>query len=171
MVNWSNGAHYVGSTHNFASRRIAHKTELKTGRHTYTKKFLPALKAGTLTFFILQSCPYDVTKRDLWDIEQIWANYFPQRVNQYKTVSGLGKFTSTEQCKKNQQYALGNPGRRGQPLSPAHREKVRLVHTGRKRSPETCEKVRLAKLAYWQQKREDGTIKQLISHLRNQGKS
>jgi hypothetical protein len=144
MVSEKSGAHYVGGGYDYPRRWMAHKSMLKRQIHLYQKSFYSALKNGSLSFFVLQSCSSEISKSQLHRLEQYWAEYFPNRVNKNRNVTGRGRKFSSTTREKLRQANLGKS------LSESHREKVSKSLLGNKRSlgyrhtPRTIEKMRNA---------------------------
>ncbi len=179
MISWKTGNHYVGAARHCFLRWALHRSELRRKIHCYQKKFEKDFDDGDLTFFLLQEYKGNPTKRELWNLEQSWANQFPDRVNKFKNVTGLGrKEPGRWSIMQRIQMSISRRGRkhskstrmkisralRGRKHSIEHRKNNSKARLGIKRgpmSPESREKNRLSHLG----------LKKTPEHIANWKKS
>ena len=165
------GVHYVGGTYNYYRRWQEHfrRIENKIVR-AYSREFLPALRKGKLSIFLLEKLPKNCTQKYLEKREQYWMDQFPDRVNKYRystpkgnknllgyhhtkatrkklSLAGMGRTHSAATRKK---LSKSHEGREYFPASPETRAKMSKSRMGNQNakghihSPETREKLRKA---------------------------
>src|ERR1700677_3293920 len=82
---------YVGGSTNCLNRFSWHKALLKNGEHPYPI-LIPYWEKKELEFTLVAEC----SKEELHDIEQIWMDKYPNRINIKKRADGKGFGVSEE---------------------------------------------------------------------------
>lgn len=150
IVNLVNGKRYVGSAVNVRRRWNVHRHRLQRGNHhsPYLQRAWDKHGAESFDFRILEECEVDA----LIEREQFYIDRQKPAYNMApKAGSALGVKWSKEARARHRELQRANPAFKGRKHSPETIERMRLAHLGRpsalrgrKRSPEAVEKTAAA---------------------------
>lgn len=147
IVNEVNGKYYIGSSKDVTNRWAQWRWYIKSDNIRYKTPLVSAFKkygVENFTFILLEEC--EPTKEALQSCEQKHIDLLKPAYNLLPTAySSLGHSMSEETKEK---IRAAQKGKKRNPLSAEHREKIRQANIGRK-CPITAEhraKLRLANL-------------------------
>lgn len=129
LLEFPDGARYVGSSYQLESRKKEHHTRMKSGRHPNRRLQAAWARHGVFEFRVLELAAVDV----LISAEQAWMDKLRPSLN-ICLIAGkranLGRKMSAETNQKNRERMLGNRYSTGRVLTVEHKARIAAAMVG-----------------------------------------
>jgi group I intron endonuclease len=137
LLEFPDGARYVGSSYQLESRKKEHQTRMKSGRHPNRRLQAAWDRHRAFEFTVLELAAVD----RLIAAEQAWMDKLNPPLN-ICLVAGkranLGRKMSAETNQKNRERMLGNTHSTGRVLTPEHRARIAASMVGKNQGKRSC---------------------------------